>query len=266
MNAVKENTDPRRLDPSGLSAFFGAVRKPPDTLLRGQEIWLGHPGAWTQMRESWGRLEAAVREADPRGIEGENRCCGNSCTWHSRTCPNPSYPSTKGGSLSIKRDRLAVAVFWLCIFTLLYLAYHIIRFYVLPHEQPKRDPTSTFGALAASVPGIVIEPTTTTVPPTTTTTKAPPRTTTTRANRGSRRTREIGDDFWKRLGYCESELGRTSRNIFQFSPDTAAKVGIDGSESYETQKAAAKAWAARIHPREGTNSGWPNCWWVALAG
>ena len=44
---------------------------------------------------------------------------------------------------------------------------------------------------------------------------------------------------------------------------TAAKVGIDGSEPYEEQRAAAQEWARRIHPREATTAGWPHCWNVA---
>jgi len=73
-------------------------------------------------------------------------------------------------------------------------------------------------------------------------------------------------DFWRRLANCECASGHCGGpyvGYFQFSRDTAAKVGIDGSESYEEQRAAAQAWAQRIHPREGTSSGWPVCWWKA---
>jgi hypothetical protein len=47
---------------------------------------------------------------------------------------------------------------------------------------------------------------------------------------------------------------------------TEKKVGIDGSESYEEQKEAAKGWAAALraegtHP--GSRAGWPECWWIA---
>lgn len=97
-----------------------------------------------------------------------------------------------------------------------------------------------------------------------------------RASRSSSQPRKIssvapdtmGADFWRRLANCESADGRSGTYIgyFQFSRDTAAKLGIDGSESYEEQKAAAIEWARRIHPREGTTSGWPRCWWVALKG
>ena len=157
-------------------------------------------------------------------------------------------------------------VFALIVITLLFLTIQLARWAVQTPDQPQNKPQDTSESMAA-VPIDVIETTTTTAPPATTTTEVL-RTTTTRANRGTPRTTATGGghDFWWRLANCESEVGRTSRNIFQFSPDTAAKVGIDGSESYEVQRAAAIAWAARIHPREGSTSGWPHCWWVALAG
>lgn len=72
--------------------------------------------------------------------------------------------------------------------------------------------------------------------------------------------------FWRRLADCECASGHCGGGHvgwFQFSADTAAKVGIDGSEGYEEQRAAAIVWAARIHPRENTRSGWPHCWDVA---
>jgi hypothetical protein len=76
----------------------------------------------------------------------------------------------------------------------------------------------------------------------------------------------MGDAFWQALSNCESPTGEVGRHVgyFQFSWDTAAKVGIDGTEPYEEQKAAAIEWARRIHPNEGTRSGWPHCWWQAL--
>ena len=65
---------------------------------------------------------------------------------------------------------------------------------------------------------------------------------------------------------CESGMRATHNQYvgyFQFSRDTARKVGIDGSEDYETQKAAAQRWAAMVDP--GSRSGWPVCWWKASA-
>lgn len=76
-----------------------------------------------------------------------------------------------------------------------------------------------------------------------------------------------GGDFWRELANCECASGHCGGphvGYFQLSPDTAAKVGIDGSEDYDTQRDAAIEWARRIHPNEGTRSGWPHCWWVAL--
>jgi hypothetical protein len=72
--------------------------------------------------------------------------------------------------------------------------------------------------------------------------------------------------FWRRLADCECASGRCGGphiGWFQFSRDTAIKVGIDGSESYDEQRAAAMEWARRIHPREATTAGWPHCWKVA---
>lgn len=74
------------------------------------------------------------------------------------------------------------------------------------------------------------------------------------------------DAFWRRLADCECASGQCGGghvSFFQFSPDTARKVGIDGSEPYEEQRAAAQEWARRIHPNEGTRSGWLVCWWEA---
>lgn len=77
-----------------------------------------------------------------------------------------------------------------------------------------------------------------------------------------------GPAFWRALANCECASGRCDGfyiSYFQFDPGTAAKVGIDGSEPYEEQVAAAQEWARRIHPRENTRSGWPECWDQALA-
>lgn len=75
-------------------------------------------------------------------------------------------------------------------------------------------------------------------------------------------------DFWRRLSNCESSTGRGGNGggFFQFSPDTALKVGYRAGQSYATQLLEAQAWAAKIHPNEGGRSGWPHCWWVALRG
>lgn len=73
-------------------------------------------------------------------------------------------------------------------------------------------------------------------------------------------------DFWRRLANCECASGHCSGpyiGFFQFSRDTAAKVGIDGSESYEEQRAAAIRWLEMIGGRGGSRSGWPVCWWKA---
>lgn len=80
------------------------------------------------------------------------------------------------------------------------------------------------------------------------------------------RTRRAAGDFWRRLANCESPSGKSGhfRGYFQFSPDTAAKVGIDGSESYEEQRAAAQRWASQVNP--GSTAGWPTCWPIAQRG
>lgn len=171
----------------------------------------------------------------------------------------------------MRKDPLAKLVFLLVGAALAYLTFHIMVFLFSPHEKVRRDPPSTFESMA-----VVVTTTSSTAAPTTTTTEAPTttttieHTTTSRANRGVPRTTEVVTDapFWRRLADCESSTGRGGNGggYFQFSPDTAAKVGIDGSESYEDQRAAAITWAALIHPNEGTRSGWPHCWWVALAG
>lgn len=171
-----------------------------------------------------------------------------------------------------RRDPLAVIVLLLCGAALAYLTIHIMLFLFPTHGKPQRNPPSTFESMAVVLP-TVLETTTTTEapPPPTTTTTEVPRTTTTRASRGAPRTTqpttEVDDDFWRRLANCESVDGSSGSFVgyFQFSYDTARKVGIDGSESYEVQKDAAIDWASRIHPNEGTSSGWPHCWWVALS-
>lgn len=77
--------------------------------------------------------------------------------------------------------------------------------------------------------------------------------------------------FWRRLANCECASGHCGGHYigwFQLSHDTAAKVGIDGSEDYETQRAAAERWLGMIGgpSHGGTRSGWPTCWWRALRG
>lgn len=179
------------------------------------------------------------------------------------------YSSTKERFL--RRDKLLTPVLALCTFTILFLCAHVIVALDKPQHLVRRDlPVSTFGL----VPLIEVTAPTTTTTSTTeelTTTTVPPTTTTQRASRGAVRatsSEDHDDGFWRRLANCESADGTSGQYIgyFQFSYDTARKVGIDGSESYEVQKSAAISWAEAIHPNEGTNSGWPNCWWRALAG
>lgn len=76
------------------------------------------------------------------------------------------------------------------------------------------------------------------------------------------------DAFWRRLSQCESPNGDsgTFAGYFQFSSDTAAKVGYHAGESYDEQLAQAKTWLAMIRGDGGSKSGWPRCWWVALRG
>jgi hypothetical protein len=81
-------------------------------------------------------------------------------------------------------------------------------------------------------------------------------------------TTDPSPDFWRRLANCESADGRSGKYLgyFQFSRDTASKVGINGSESYEVQREAAVRWLGMIGGRGGSRSGWPRCWWIALRG
>lgn len=149
----------------------------------------------------------------------------------------------------------------------------------VPTSHPGVSTTSTIE------PPTTEQSTTTTVtePPTTTTTEAPepvevattapPTTrarsapTTTVYEPPSPQSRTVqGDDFWYRLATCESGNGALSANQFQFMGGTAEKVGYYPGASYAEQKAMAQDWAARIHPNEGTNAGWPVCWHVALGG
>lgn len=71
--------------------------------------------------------------------------------------------------------------------------------------------------------------------------------------------------FWDRLAACESENGRTSGNLFQFTPDTWAKVTPGPATPEEAsdaqQYAAAADWADQVDP--GSSAGWPVCWHVA---
>lgn len=73
--------------------------------------------------------------------------------------------------------------------------------------------------------------------------------------------------FWRRLANCESPTGRSGTYLgyFQFSRDTARKVGYYEGASYEEQVAMAQKWLAMIGGRGGSRSGWPVCWWKALA-
>lgn len=71
-----------------------------------------------------------------------------------------------------------------------------------------------------------------------------------------------GGDFWWHLADCESGVGETSQNMFQFMGGTESKVGYHAGASYEEQKAMAQNWASRIK-NPGSTEGWPNCWWEA---
>lgn len=72
--------------------------------------------------------------------------------------------------------------------------------------------------------------------------------------------------FWRRLANCESPTGRSGTYLgyFQFSRDTARKVGYYEGASYEEQVAMAQRWLAMIGGRGGSRSGWPVCWWRAI--
>lgn len=77
------------------------------------------------------------------------------------------------------------------------------------------------------------------------------------------------DAFWKRLSNCESSTGAGGNGggYFQFSPDTAKRVGYHAGMSYGEQLSLAKKWLSMIGlSNGGTTSGWPHCWWVAKRG
>ncbi len=72
--------------------------------------------------------------------------------------------------------------------------------------------------------------------------------------------------FWRALANCECASGHCGgrfHGYFQFSDDTARKVGWSDTDSYERQVLEAKFWLILIGGRGGTRSGWPVCWWVA---
>jgi hypothetical protein len=74
-------------------------------------------------------------------------------------------------------------------------------------------------------------------------------------------------DFWARLAACESG-GRLDPpgyyvGTFQFSPDTAAKLGVHRGDDYATQQAAAERWSHMVDP--ASRAGWPVCWRKAMA-
>ena len=79
--------------------------------------------------------------------------------------------------------------------------------------------------------------------------------------------RAAAGNFWLELRRCESSDGALSPNLYQFTAETGAKVGLPdpGAASPARQLEAAQEWAARIHPNEATRAGWPTCWRVALA-
>lgn len=76
----------------------------------------------------------------------------------------------------------------------------------------------------------------------------------------------MSDAFWRRVANCESSDGRSGAFLgyFQFSRDTARKVGWFNGAGYAEQLAMAKRWLAMIGGRGGSRSGWPVCWFVAL--
>lgn len=118
-----------------------------------------------------------------------------------------------------------------------------------------QPPTVPPAPTTTAPPGVVAEQSGATAPPPPVPVSAAP------AEAGDAAT--IDDAFWRRLADCECASGQCSGGhvgYFQFSPDTARKVGIDGSESYDDQRAGAVEWARRIHPNEATRSGWPHCW------
>lgn len=77
----------------------------------------------------------------------------------------------------------------------------------------------------------------------------------------------VDEAFWRRLANCESAngTGGNGGGYFQFSPDTARRVGYRPGMSYEEQRALAVKWLGMINGRGGSRSGWPVCWWRAVA-
>jgi hypothetical protein len=111
---------------------------------------------------------------------------------------------------------------------------------------------------------------TTTVPPPTVppTTLAPSPPTTAQAPAPAAVGIPQDPQFWWWLANCESGNGVGSSNQYQFEGGTGAKMGISGGEPLAVQTAAAQRWAAILVSQgtsPGSRSGWPNCWWVALA-
>ncbi len=154
---------------------------------------------------------------------------------------------------------------------------------VVVHEHTLSAGPESPGSSGSAGPTTTVAPTTTTVPepvpstivvpvdpelnpPEPVATTAPRRTTTTVPRPAIATPTVHGADFWYRLATCESRNGELSANQFQFMGGTAEKVGYYPGASYEAQRAMAIDWASRIHPNEGTNAGWPVCWWVALWG
>jgi len=80
---------------------------------------------------------------------------------------------------------------------------------------------------------------------------------------------ENDPEFWARLAACESENGRTSANLYQFTPQTWAAAGgsgAPGDASAAEQTSRAQAWAARPDINPASSAGWPTCWRIASAG
>lgn len=155
--------------------------------------------------------------------------------------------------MTTRRLFLAVAAAAL-VLTALWLAAH------------DHDPDHAARTITATAPETTTSSsatTTSTLPPTTTTTTTPPAPPTT-----VRRPAPVIVDaaFWARLGPgCESSTGTGGNGggFFQFSPDTAKRVGYHAGLSYEEQRTLAVKWLGMIGGRGGSRAGWPVCWWRA---
>jgi hypothetical protein len=154
--------------------------------------------------------------------------------------------------MTTRRLFLAVAAAAL-VLTALWLAAH-------DHDpdHAARTIVATAPETTTSSSSTTVLPTTSTLLPTTTTTRPPPPPTTIPVI--------VDAAFWARLGPgCESSTGTGGNGggFFQFSPDTAKRVGYHAGLSYEDQRALAVKWLGMIGGRGGSRAGWPVCWWIA---